>query len=693
MADIFELYPELKDAWLNIDVDRKKIYNPLMDIPREYMEPDMMPLYITWLFTRVEYISFFCKEVMNVQLLPTQALFIKEMWDRKFPMLIGTRGFGKSFLLALYALLRAILLPGRQIAICGAAFRQSKILFGYMNKIFDNAPVLRDIIYSSGSGMGPFKSTDLVGFKIGESRINCFPLGDGQKIRGQRANDVIADEFATINRDIFETVIAGFAIVSADPLGNVQMKATLDYAKKHNIQIPEEFHKRDAFNLSNQIVISGTAYYSINHFAEYWKMWKAWVLSRGDMSIYYKLIGKDLETVDEDELSKERDRDWRDYCIFRIPYEKIPKGFMDEGQRNRARASITKGAYEMEYGAVFSKDSDGFFKFTSIEAATTHPDKRFYGYRPDGGFTHFVSTRNGRPGSRYVMGVDPASEVDRFSIIIIEMCGDHNRIVYAWSTNKAEHRARIKAGQVDEYNYFAFCAFKIRELTRAFNIERIAIDSQGGGYQIEEALHDYDKLDHELGDKPFWRIIDDNKKQDTDILEGPKILDMVNFANYEWLSTANHGLKKDITDKTLLFPYYDSAALVTDESNTMDPDVACFDTLEDVFEEIEELKNELISIVITITPSGRERWDTPEIKMAHGTKGRARKDRYSALLLANKAARDLMPHAFSQLDRSTTGGFARMPQNENELENAGYNISPEWVKKNDNNAYDLYGAV
>ena len=32
----------------------------------------------------------------------------------------------------------------------------------------------------------------------------------------------------------------------------------------------------------NQIILSGTAYYDFNHFAEYWKKWKTIVKSRGD---------------------------------------------------------------------------------------------------------------------------------------------------------------------------------------------------------------------------------------------------------------------------------------------------------------------------------------------------------------------------------------------------------------------------
>ena len=55
--------------------------------------------------------------------------------------------------------------------------------------------------------------------------------------------------------------------------------------------------------------------------------------------------------------------------------------------------------------------------------------------------------------------------------------------------------------------------------------------------------------------------------------------------------------------------------------------------------DIEELKDELASIVHTQTSSGRDRWDTPENRDMEGKKSRSRKDRYSALLMANMVGR------------------------------------------------------
>ncbi len=76
--------------------------------------------------------------------------------------------------------------------------------------------------------------------RINGSRVTCLPLGDGQKIRGQRANDIISDEFASIPRDIFETVVAGFAAVSSDPIENVKKIAAKRKAEELGLDIEQE---------------------------------------------------------------------------------------------------------------------------------------------------------------------------------------------------------------------------------------------------------------------------------------------------------------------------------------------------------------------------------------------------------------------------------------------------------------------
>ena len=178
----------IEDAWLNIDVDESEIFNPLEYIHRPSDED--FHLRLTWLLTQPEYFSFVCKQIFNIDILPMQALILHEMWNRKFPMLIGSRGLGKSFILSLYAMLRAFFMPGRKVVIVGAAFRQSKVLFEYMDTIWKGAPILRDM---TDTNSGPRRDIDRCIMRINDSTITCLPLGDGTKIRGQRANDIITD--------------------------------------------------------------------------------------------------------------------------------------------------------------------------------------------------------------------------------------------------------------------------------------------------------------------------------------------------------------------------------------------------------------------------------------------------------------------------------------------------------------------
>ena len=197
---------KIDDAWLSIDVDEKTLFNP-MDILK--VSDDDFHLKLSYVMTRPEYFSFICKHLLNIQILPSQALMLCEMWNRKFPMLIASRGFGKSFMLSLYSLLR-LYLPKRKVVVVGAAFRQSKVLFEYMETIWRNAPILRDICSDTS---GPRRDVDRCVMRINDSTVTCLPLGDGQKIRGQRANDIISDEFASIPRDIFENVVAGLPLL------------------------------------------------------------------------------------------------------------------------------------------------------------------------------------------------------------------------------------------------------------------------------------------------------------------------------------------------------------------------------------------------------------------------------------------------------------------------------------------------
>lgn len=626
----------LEDAWLGINVDESTLFNP-MDFVMQDQDNEALLKRLAWLMMRPEYFSFACKYILNIELSPFQSLLLYEMWNRKFPMLVGSRGMGKSFILSVYPLLRALFIPRRKIIIVGAAFRQSKVLFEYMDTIWKNAPVLRDLCATNS---GPRRDVDRCVMHIGQSTITCLPLGDGSKIRGQRANDIIADEFASIPRDIFENVVAGFAAVAASPIEKVKQAAKEKKAQELGIPISKEKNKNESLDKSNQIILSGTAYYDFNHFSEYWKRYHKIVNSGGDVRKLEEVFGGSVPG----------NFDWTEYSVIRIPVDKLPDGFMDSGQISRAKATVHSGIYNMEYGAVFTTDSQGFFKRSLIEGCTTSPNKPV---NLPSGEVWFEASLKGDSNKKYVFGVDPASEVDNFSIVVLEVNSDHRKIVHCWTTTRKSHKEMLKSKLVDEDDFYSYCAKKIRQLMKVFPCAEIAMDAQGGGIAVMEALKDKDKIPE--GEVAIWPIVEE-KPKDTDDYPGLHILRMCQFAKYEWLAEANHGLRKDFEDKVVLFPYFDSASLGI--ALEVDKSVGRkYDTLEDCVMEIEELKDELSMIVMTQTSTGRERWDTPEVKTGAGRKSRLRKDRYSSLIMANMSARDLNAEK-TTLEFGAFGGFA-----------------------------------
>lgn len=466
------------------------------------------------------------------------------------------------------------------------------------------------------------------------------------KIRGLRANYTLADEYASIPLEIFEVVIKGFSSVSSAPTEKAKQQMRIDVLQ--SLGFKEEAEDID-LGMGNQTVISGTAYYSFNHFYDYFKRYKEIIESCGDK--------RKLEEIFKGEVPDSFD--WTQFSIFRVPWTKLPKGFMDETQISQAKATVHLSTYLMEYGAEFAKDSDGFFKRTLIEACVCRNPIEF-----PSGPVQFNAVTRGEPNKKYIYGIDPASENDNFALVILELHEDHRRIVYSWSINRQILRERIKKkGQKSEKSFYSYCARKIRDLMKIFPTDHIGIDSQGGGIAIMEALKDIDNC--EEGEQLLWPYVrqgnDDvfwweKENKPTDGEPGQHILYMVNFADAKFTQEANHGMRKDFESKTTIFPFFD--AVTIEEAIHLDKIHGReYDTLEDCYMEIEELKTELTTIEHTQTTGGRDHWDTPKIKLPGNKVGRLRKDRYSALLIGNMIAR-VMTNKLEGKEYQFIGGYS-----------------------------------
>lgn len=144
------------------------------------------------------------KGLLNVELADFQVQILEELNKVQFPMLLMPEGSGKNYLLAVHSILRCIFNPGYKVCFTAAGFRQSKSLL----------ELTESILYKSLLKFKIRKQADYSDITIGDSNITAMSLGNSERVRGYRANCLIAVDFANIDQEVFEEAIAGFAVVN-----------------------------------------------------------------------------------------------------------------------------------------------------------------------------------------------------------------------------------------------------------------------------------------------------------------------------------------------------------------------------------------------------------------------------------------------------------------------------------------------
>jgi hypothetical protein len=611
----------LNNAYLEIgDTYNLEIENPI-DLS---VGKDLVPEQLVRIFKDIDYLPFTVKTLLNMNLFPYQMSILNTLWTKRLPMILATRGGSKTTMLGCYAITKALLDQGSKIVIAGAGLRQSGLVFESMENIWKNAPILQDIC---GVNNGPRRGVLGFTWEIGDSKIMGIPIGTGEKIRGLRANVIIVDEFGSVNPDIFETVIRGFASVqSNNTFEKVKHYYQIDALKTIGMS-DEDINDfvGTANNEGNQIIIAGTATYQFNHFYKYYQD-------------YCNMIYDNAKNNNEN----------CEYAVIRLPWDKLPNGLMDKTILEQGKATMDSSIFKMEYGCVFAKDSDGFYPASAIHRATCP-------IRTKDGEINFFAEDSGENNSRYVMGIDPASERDNFAISIVKISDESSRqLVFCWSTNRKKfEQSRKKKPQnfvgIDDYN--TFILRKIHELCGRFNISRINIDSGGGGRSVIEGLKDQSKL------KDGEFCIFDMEDDEVSDRKGSHIIKVIEFSSREWYEAAHYNLLKDITTMSILFPAYDAITVEQTRMTNSEEEIGDF-SIENIQYEIEECKYQTTLVQEQTTAKGNKTWDLPKIKgvITEGIKNRLRKDHFTSLLLANDAARSLNvrePDA-----RTTFGGYS-----------------------------------
>ena len=596
-------------------------------------------------------LAWFVKQVMRkggkpLELLEFQQVILETLWNKKFPMLIMTRGGSKTFLLAVYSLLRAILHQGSKIVVMGAGFRQAKHVFRYIEEIYDNSPLLQEALGHDG---GVKWGSDTVSMKVGSSTIRGLPIGDGSKVRGERATHLLADEFASIPESVFDHAVAPFTSVGADPAAKARMMEFIERLKEMGTEQKLIDAIQASYGIGNQIVYAGSACHVGNHFGRRYLVSKSFIKSGGDREKLRRALeeksqlatGKPADISAEDIESLLRT--WNQYAIVQIPYTALPAGFMEEDIIRGEKANLPFYRFQEEYLAQFTTDTDGFIKRSWIERATPEPSPE------DPMAVPVVPELYGDPRGVYVMGIDPARSNDNLGVVVFRLTPRGKELVYCNAWDKTE---------------YSVSAARIREIVKRFNVSYIAMDKGGGGEAIREWL--CKKMPGVEPEDFIWVIPDQMEKFTNSKMgmsaPGKKILEMVDFTP-TWISQAAHSVEADIEQCNILFPsmghdvsvynqymvHFGLDTITDTEKIKLQEDLWGLDLWEaeaqkrapitGIMQHITECTNESCAIVRTVTPGGTERFDLP--KMAEQPEGldMRRRDRWSALMLVNYAAK------------------------------------------------------
>jgi hypothetical protein len=525
-------------------------------------------------------------DLLGIDLAPHQRLSLKAMWKCPFVILCLTRGGGKTFMLALFAVLRALLFPGEKIGIIAPTYRQSKFVFAEIEKMYERSPEFRAACVKP-----PVKSPEscyvkLQGSenKVGSS-IEALPLGDGGKIRGARFFTIICDELAQIPSDILDIVVRGMMATSKNPMENVrkieEQEKLLAEGKIDKIQGPEQ----------NKIVFASTAYYQYNHFWDRVQGFQQILNDKIEQAAKLMAEGKPVpeelrvicrgDSPNHGQVKHRVMMDNKRALIF-FNFEDPPAGFMNQDSIEEARREMTDYMFRMEYCCYFPADSDGFFARSLLDKARNHRE-----------FSCHLEAKN--KDLVYILGIDPARSGDNFAIA-----------VYAVDISKRT----ISLVRMLTYNKKTFpdMHYEIRRLMKVYNVAEIGMDSGGGGRTIRDLMADKDCLP-QGEDLILQRGFEEHKFK-----KGKHILELFEFSKYDLVHTSNHNLLSALQHGELKI-----AAPPPCGKETLTP------ALELADEEIEQTLEEMQNIVVKVTPTGRMHWDTPMKNQ--------KKDRYSAALI------------------------------------------------------------
>ena len=175
----------------------------------------------------------FAEDYLHLRLKRFQRLLLVMMfWSTTF-VLIACRGIGKSFLSAVYCVIRCILFPGTKVCIASGTRGQA---INVLEKIMlELKPLSPELCAEIDEKQTKINGTDAKIVFKNTSVIKVVTAKDSA--RGNRCHVLLLDEYRLISKDTIDTVLRKFLTLRRMPRYEelTEKERKIEYAKEKNL--------------------------------------------------------------------------------------------------------------------------------------------------------------------------------------------------------------------------------------------------------------------------------------------------------------------------------------------------------------------------------------------------------------------------------------------------------------------------
>jgi hypothetical protein len=562
-------------------------------------------------------LGFTTELISGIKLAAYQEIHLKALMTRNFNMCVWGRGCGKSFVAAVFCFLQCVFEPNTKILIAGPTFRTARFIFNNLEKIVNSkgAELLQQAFGSKS------KRNDQYEWAINGGSIVAIPL-NGEKIRGFRANVLVLDEFLLLSEDIIKTVLMPFLVAPQNMKERMEIRETEDALIKDGLMKEED---RIVFENNSKMIALSSASYT---FENLYKTYNEWI--------------EKINCKEETEAS---------YFISQLSYEALPLEMIDKTIIEEAQnGGSSHSSFLREYCARFIDGSDSYFSAKKMEDCTIK----------NGETPHTLM--KGIPGKKYILGIDPnmsdSPNADYFAMAVIEIDEE----------NKTGTLVHTYAGLGNLKNHVNYLYY----IMTNFNIVFMILDNAGADvflsacnqsemFKKNNLLINSFEFNSDLEGLDYDQEV--RRARNLYNLENKRIaFNQVFTSNF--IRKANEHLQASIDYKKIWFAsktcandnFFDSQfsqnipieLMKTEEKK----DWSTLDFIENQDDFIYQTKKQCTLVEHSSTARGTQSFDLPQHLKRSSSSNKARKDNYSALLLANwglKSYYDIMTAPIDQI--------------------------------------------